>query len=226
MSKFSYSEVTCPECNKTQKVKVWDSINVNLDPEQKENIMSGKLFEFTCDECGFTTRVQYPCLYHDMDKSLMIYCIPNFSADTKSLDKMLNRLKIDSPEHSMENYKFRIVKDTNKLLEKIRIFDEELDDRVIEIIKIVNRAFFLKKYPDKEIEDILFNKNSEGSYISEFLIKDGNIAFMPISQEMIDVILDKHKELLEEKNKEEGFSLIDEVWAYNKVMDEKNHSNK
>ena len=93
------------EINKTQKVKVWDSINVNLDPEQKENIMSGKLFQFTCDECGFTTRVQYPCLYHDMDKNLMIYCIPNFSGDTKVLDKMLNKLKSDSPENSMENYK-------------------------------------------------------------------------------------------------------------------------
>ncbi len=46
----------------------------------------------------------------------------------------------------MENYEFRVVKDTNKLAEKIKkIFDEELDDRVIEIIKIINRSFFLKK---------------------------------------------------------------------------------
>ena len=224
MSKFSYSEVTCPKCNKTQKVKVWDSINVNLDTEQKENIMSGKLFQFICDECGFTTRVEYPCLYHDMDKNLMIYCIPNFSGDTKILDKMLNKLKSDSPENSMENYEFRVVKDTNKLAEKIKIFDEELDDRVIEIIKIINRYFFLKKYPEKEIEEILFNKNSEGSYVAQFLIKDGTVAFMPISEEMINVILEKHKELLKEEKKEKGFVLIDEVWAYNKIMNEKKHA--
>ncbi len=224
MSKFSYNEVTCPKCNKTQKVKVWDSVNVNLDPEQKENIMSGKLFQFTCDECGFTTRVQYPCLYHDMDKNLMIYCIPNFSGDTKVLDKMLNKLKSTSPENSMENYKFRVVRDTNKLVEKIKIFDEELDDRVIEIIKIINRSFFLNKYPEKEIEEILFNKNSEGSYVAQFLIKDGTVAFMPISEEMIDVILEKHKELLKEEKKEKGFALIDEVWAYNKIMNERKHA--
>ena len=48
----------------------------------------------------------------------MIYCIPNFSGDTKVLDKMLNKLKSDSPENSMENYKFRIVRDTNKLVDK------------------------------------------------------------------------------------------------------------
>lgn len=221
MSKFSYSQVTCPKCNKIQKVKVWDSINVNLDAEQKENIMSGKLFQFICDECGFTTRVEYPCLYHDMDKNLMIYCIPNFSGDTKILDKMLNKLKSDSLENSMKNYEFRVVKDTNKLAEKIKIFDEELDDRVIEIIKIINRSFFLKKYPEKEIEEILFNKNSEGSYVAQFLIKDGTVAFMPISEEMINVILEKHKELLKE---EKGFVLIDEVWAYNKIMNEKKHA--
>lgn len=224
MSKFSYSQVTCPKCNKIQKVKVWDSINVNLDTEQKENIMSGKLFQFICDECGFTTRVEYPCLYHDMDKNLVIYCIPNFSGDTKILDKMLNKLKSDSLENSMKNYEFRVVKDTNKLAEKIKIFDEELDDRVIEIIKIINRSFFLKKYPEKEIEEILFNKNSEGSYVAQFLIKDGTVAFMPISEEMIDVILEKHKELLKEEKKEKGFVLIDEVWAYNKIMNEKKHA--
>ena len=224
MSKFSYSQVTCPKSNKIQKVKVWDSINVNLDAEQKENIMSGKLFQFICDECGFTTRVEYPCLYHDMDKNLMIYCIPNFSGDTKILDKMLNKLKSDSLENSMKNYEFRVVKDTNKLAEKIKIFDEELDDRVIEIIKIINRSFFLKKYPEKEIEEILFNKNSEGSYVAQFLIKDGTVAFMPISEEMIDVILEKHKELLKEEKKEKGFVLIDEVWAYNKIMNEKKHA--
>ena len=224
MSKFSYSQVTCTKCNKIQKVKVWDSINVNLDAEQKENIMSGKLFQFICDECGFTTRVEYPCLYHDMDKNLMIYCIPNFSGDTKILDKMLNKLKSDSLENSMKNYEFRVVKDTNKLAEKIKIFDEELDDRVIEIIKIINRSFFLKKYPEKEIEEILFNKNSEGSYVAQFLIKDGTVAFMPISEEMIDVILEKHKELLKEEKKEKGFVLIDEVWAYNKIMNEKKHA--
>lgn len=54
---------------------------------------------------------------------------------------MLNKLKSDSLENSMKNYEFRVVKDTNKLAEKIKIFDEELDDRVIEIIKIINRSF-------------------------------------------------------------------------------------
>lgn len=224
MSKFSYSQVTCPKCNKIKKVKIWDSINIDLDPEEKENIISGKLFNFVCDECGFTTRVQYPCLYHDMDKNLMIYCIPDFSGDTKILDEMLNKLKSDSLENSMKNYQFRVVKDTNKLAEKIKIFDEELDDRVIEIIKIINRSFFLKKYPEKEIEEILFNKNSEGSYIAQILIKDGTVAFMPISEEMMDVILEKHKELLKEEKEEKGFTIIDEVWAYNKIMNERKHA--
>ena len=159
-----------------------------------------------------------------MESSSLIYCIPNFSGDTKILDKMLNKLKSDSLENSIKNYEFRVVKDTNKLAEKIKIFDEELDDRVIEIIKIINRSFFLKKYPEKEIEEILFNKNSEGSYVAQFLIKDGTVAFMPISEEMINVILEKHKELLKEEKKEKGFVLIDEVWAYNKIMNEKKHA--
>ena len=154
----------------------------------------------------------------------MIYCIPNFSGDTKVLDKMLNKLKSTSPENSMENYKFRIVRDTNKLVEKIKIFDEGLDDRVIEIIKVINRSFFLNKYPEKEIEEILFDKNNEDSYIAKFFIKDGTVAFMPISEEMIDVILEKHKELLKEEKKEKGFALIDEVWAYNKIMNERKHA--
>ena len=52
--------------------------------------MSGKLFEFKCKKCGYTTNIQYPMLFNDMDNSIWIYLVsPNDVEDVRQqLDAM------------------------------------------------------------------------------------------------------------------------------------------
>lgn len=54
-----------------------------------------------------------------------------------------------------ENYLIRIVRSQNEFREKIPIFDEGLDDRIIELFKLYVLATFRKNHPDCNDVDIL-----------------------------------------------------------------------
>ena len=120
--------VDCGNCGNPQSFVAWESLNVSLDKEQKENLLAGELTKFTCKKCGWSGDVVYPLLYHDMEKQLMIWLFPGQNApDTGALPFA----------QLMGDYQFRLVQTKNQLVEKIFIFDANLDDRVIEFYKLM-----------------------------------------------------------------------------------------
>ena len=72
MSSFRNVKITCPDCNTEGPYTIWDSVNVNLDPEMKSKVKDGSLFEWTCPNCGKTYNVPYSFLYHDMTNNFMV----------------------------------------------------------------------------------------------------------------------------------------------------------
>ena len=71
-------EITCPRCNTTQEVQIWDSVNVTLNPELKAEIMNQRLNVFICGHCDYRGSVDVSLLYHDMQKR---YCIQYVAKD-------------------------------------------------------------------------------------------------------------------------------------------------
>ncbi len=76
MTRTSSTAVRCPECGRQQEVVLWDSLNVTLDPELKEKLFEGKINIFECIFCHFTTMIDYPLLYHDMDRRFIVQYYP------------------------------------------------------------------------------------------------------------------------------------------------------
>ncbi len=85
MSKYQDTVLTCPNCNKEFSTKVWQSANVTLDPYLKDEIKEGTFNLVHCSECGSFGLSSEPLLYHDMEKNLMIYVIPQGSHDELEL---------------------------------------------------------------------------------------------------------------------------------------------
>ncbi len=81
MSKYQDAVLTCPSCNKEFTSKVWQSANVTIDPYLKDEIKQGTFNLVHCSECGSFGLSSDPLLYHDMEKNLMIYVIPEGSHD-------------------------------------------------------------------------------------------------------------------------------------------------
>lgn len=76
MSLPKETTVTCDQCHKAHPFTDWESLNVTLDAECKQQLLKGQLTQFTGPACGWSGEVLYPMLYHDMEKRLMIWLWP------------------------------------------------------------------------------------------------------------------------------------------------------
>ncbi len=131
MSSFHEQTLPCPRCNTPSPFTIWESVNVTLDPELKEQLLSRELFRFTCPACQETSELVYPLLYHDQQRKLMVWLLLPDENDEISLDQA----SLEAAKTALQGYTLRLVATANALIEKILIFDAGLDDRVIELMK-------------------------------------------------------------------------------------------
>jgi hypothetical protein len=118
-------EIKCGGCGAVQRFTTWQSLNVSLNPEEKEKLLKTTLNRFTCEKCQWAAQIEYSILYHDMRKNLMIWCIPR--------DAKVPKMPVGG---RLNEYQLRVVRSWNDLHEKIIIFDHLLDDRLIEIHRV------------------------------------------------------------------------------------------
>jgi hypothetical protein len=133
MSLSSTTTITCPFCQKPGPFVMHQSVNVTLEPENKAKVLSGELFRFTCPACDKHTMVAHTVLYHDMERGLMIYLVPG---DDASRNKVLDDLG-PIPGPAGERITMRAVPEFNALKDKIFAFDAGVDDRLLEVTKLV-----------------------------------------------------------------------------------------
>lgn len=128
MSLSEEQPITCPACKATSTARVHRSVNVTTDPELKEQLLAGRLFTFACPSCGRASRVVHPELvYHDVGRGYLLQMDALGKFDPAALKGLAGALPPVT----------RVVRDSNALLEKVKVFDAELDDRVIEVLKLV-----------------------------------------------------------------------------------------
>ena len=69
MSLNNIISATCPNCKKEFPFEVWNCVNAQLNPEMREKVLNGSIFNFTCPHCKFSAHTEYPILYDDMEVS-------------------------------------------------------------------------------------------------------------------------------------------------------------
>jgi hypothetical protein len=120
--------VVCPGCAKPGQITVHTSVDVTADPTLKERLVRGRLSVFTCASCGREARIVHPLLYRDTARDLVVQLDPEGTLDVASLTANLGEAR---PRVC------RLVRDGNALIEKVRIDDAGLDDRVVEVMKLL-----------------------------------------------------------------------------------------
>lgn len=106
-------EFICPKCNKKNRIKIHDDIT----DEEIEKVINRELFSYHCKNCNESLIIEYPLKITGSN-----YCI--YYTPTKT----------DSIDDNCKEY-MRICDTYNDLKEKILIFQEDLNDIVIEFIK-------------------------------------------------------------------------------------------
>lgn len=214
--------ITCLKCKKKSRFDFYGSINTDLDPTLKQRVKNLDLFKFTCPHCGSEQFVAYSFLYHDMASKLMIYCCQNAEEVDKVRSLYAEDFTTATDEHGEEcaidttGYRRRIVIGIDALLEKIRIFENNLDDRVIEIYKILLYGQMqpqLAALPGGDNIDGVFLDDGLDKSLSLVFIADGQaIGSIPFAQEVYDIIRQQYAPALEKHAKAEP--VIDQDWAF------------
>ncbi len=76
MSSKEIIQITCQECLNEQDVIIWKSVNIQITPEAKEDVLSGDLNLFKCESCNYQERIEISFLYHDMEREFLAMYYP------------------------------------------------------------------------------------------------------------------------------------------------------
>ena len=216
-------KVKCQQCGQEFDFEVHKMINLQKDEDLYEPLFSLDLFKHKCEKCGHLNIVQYDIMVVDSYKKYMIYLFGPDKMDIfkDSINKYLSNLDETSPQEAkafVENIKHtRVVNSINDLKEKLLIFDYDLNDKIIELLK---RGLY---------ENNLLDEN-EFPYIMFNTIERDTLSFICIGQEggekkakeigvnisFYNKIIDALGEPLKEFT-EMDFPLIDKNWAKNLV---------
>ena len=187
MSKHYETMITCPKCGKEAPFRIWESINTTLDPEMKEKVKDRSAFLFTCPNCGEANYVDYGFLYHQMEDTIMIAYSNTEEIDTPSgLDNIFLK----------GEYLLRIVRSLNALREKIYIFDDDLDDRIVEIYKLFLYVKILDDAPDTEDVDIFYMGGEQPHF--EAVTRQKFIGSSDFNQGFYDSLVEKYSDKIPE----------------------------
>lgn len=204
MAKYDITKVVCPKCNMENTKRTWKNINVNTNPDLKDKLMDLSLFRFKCSECGYEAILDYSLTYED---DYRIYYV----TEQQELDEVLDLLSNQGDLIEDETIRFnRVVCTQDDLLEKVNIFDLGLDDKVIEVIKVL---FFMNFRQQKQVEiDAIQFKKNEKNYQLRFMrqgFEEGSVQF---DQELYNRVKEKYEEYMEEDVR------IDFDWATSVLM--------
>ena len=217
MSICKKEEVQCPVCGTTGEFGMWTSLNTQLNPEKKEQLLSGALCQYICPHCGKSFNIDYPMLYHQMEDQIMIYYVvqeediqmveEQFRGEFGDVETEITKVLKDD----MNSYLYRIVGSQRELMEKIRIFDAGKDDRIVELVKRIISDAVADKNP--ELEDVnLYYLEEEGESLFVAVNSKGVLGTVPIPNGMYEDMANGLREKLPDLRIRSEFR-IDRDWA-------------
>ena len=210
MSKPYTEQIECPSCKQEFTATCWESLNAELNPEEKAELLSGTLFNKTCPQCNKMFTLEYPILYHDMTHKMMVWLTrdDNETENIKTIMETAESLKM-MDEMALAGYRLRFVRSQDELREKALIFDCGLDDRVIEFLKVIFHAQFLDKQLDTQIIKMFFY--NEPSYRILIYCENGDTFDAEFDEDLHNSIMERKQERFDETP--DDIIFIDQEWA-------------
>lgn len=212
-------KIICPKCGHEQEIMVYPSINAGLDSDIADKLMRNQLFTFTCDKCGESTPLIFNCLYHDMERGLMVWLMPQSksSAQEEQLNEMnetVQQMQMLGIIDSGQKYRYRVVRTVNELKEKILIAHENLDDRIIELLKVAYLVQVAENIGGKTVSEMMFDIIDDGYFFTIFYADEAlEPAVIMLDMEAYRMMKEQYTDKIEETVKENEFTDISFEWA-------------
>ena len=218
MSEREIQRIKCPKCGGEHDFEIWTRVNTDLDPILRDRIKSGELFRTVCPVCGQQIDVVYPCLYHEMENRIMIYYAPGEKAMKDALAAFDEGLDAAEKERGFDSakkgYRNRVVGSLYDLQEKIAIFEAGLDDRVVEICKVLIGSELQESQPEAVFDDLLFYQDGNGNGRLALMRAGNAFASISLPGDIYKEVGSRYKTLIDRYGDEK---VIDMEWVMNSV---------
>ena len=155
MSTEIRKEVCCPDCGAKTTARMWSGINAEVNPNLRLSVLDESLFDWRCPQCGYEAMLAYPCLYHDKGRRFMIYILPGKPDPAKAAG-------IGAQFPQLRGVRKRVTGSLATLKEKILLFEDGLDDRAAELVKLL-LAMVLERGKGKRVEQGFYCSSDEAA---------------------------------------------------------------
>ena len=158
------TRITCPNCGKESPFEMWTSINTVVNPEMKQKVRDRSAFVFKCPECGIETAVDYGFLYQDPEKHIMVQYVTDDGQAEKVHEMLRDRENPKVQQVRNAGYLIRLVRTANQMSDKLAIFEEGLDDRIVEVYKLSALVTMRREHPEFDLAkgEFIFFVDDEG----------------------------------------------------------------
>ena len=207
--------VSCPQCSKQSTFSMWQNINSLEDPMLKQQILDGTLFDFKCPYCDYSVALHYDILFNMPEHGVMLHMIAepeNAAKVPEAIETHESMLPMEAQKNA-KLYIHRVVPDLITLREKTLIFQEELDDRVLELMKVIYNAQ-LKEQKGVEAEHIFFSVNGNKEKVFELYGESKLIAIAPVDMNLYKSILHSSERKLKPIRNDRQY-FVNQEWAIN-----------
>jgi len=177
-------------CEAKVELDVPERIDLTANPETKAEILAGRFMSVRCGTCGKLLKPEFPVRIDGVGGSTTLYFIPELDR----LAYMRNKLPYPVPETD------RVVIGYEELLEKLRLADAELDDRVAEMIKYILYSKAVESAETEKEIRIFFNRRSDGTLVFHVHgLKEGEVGVLNVPETTVKKLTDTLPEKLEEE---------------------------
>ena len=177
-------------CEHEFESDVPDSVDLTEQPEARRAILEGDFQTILCPGCGKTLKPEFPVLVREPGRTL--FFVPE-------LDRVAYyRGKLPYPVGEVD----RVAIGYDELVEKLRIREAGLDDRVVEVLKYYLLQKVLENYEGEGEVRLLFSGlEPAGLVFHAHGLRDQEVGVLRVSRQMAE----KAGEQLESKLRAEPF---------------------
>jgi hypothetical protein len=194
-------KIECLACQATGVHSMPPMVNISAEPAIKERLLTGSFFEWVCPGCSRRYYGDDVLLCCNPDRNYCVYLVPGYSDDT---------LPIPTVYKSRCKGTLRVALSFVDFVEKLRIFEAGLDDRVIEAMKSVF-ATVSSQSGQPPVYQMLFEEISEDGNLGFFVQYEEDEMVIGLPREAYDRAAEDFGPLFP-KDDGSSFVKVDQSW--------------
>ncbi|MCX6996200.1 MAG: CpXC domain-containing protein [Kiritimatiellaeota bacterium] len=174
MSQQQEYSIRCPKCGQEQTAQLYDAINVQTEPELRDQLMQNKINAVQCVSCASSFRVDKPLLYHDPARGILVYWVPAPAGAEATGERQFADLLLALAERQPPGIVLpavHLVFSRLEWVERIFLLEAGLDERMIEYVK---HLIYLNNHSqvDPRKKTLLFNAQDSTPENLCFVVQD------------------------------------------------------